>query len=210
VENLCHIHTMAKLAFFAATVTVTLPSFAGQQVKPLVVYHDGTRMLLTPQGTGTHRMAKYGRWDFGERLKNDGKLREKRLNLYVVLPGGQYRSMLHRRYNHTLVINKYTNDGRPRGWDIFWCLVLDPKLRTDLRSEHDILDAAQHRFRPGKDYKLQRAPSHTAMAEQLNVKNVADLRRFRHKDGTLPRLVIVPAHLAVRATTTKRQPTKEN
>ena len=197
-----HIRAIAKLGIFAATVTLT--SFATQQVKPLVVYHDGARMLLTPKGTGTHRMVKYGRWDLGERLR-DERLRERRLNLYVVLPGGQYRSMLHRRYNHTLVINKYTMDGKPREWDIFWCLVLDPKLklRSDIRSERDILEAAQQRFRPEKDFKIGRIPSHTAVAEELKVKSVAGLRRYRRRDGSLPRLLIVPAHRAIRATTTK-------
>jgi hypothetical protein len=204
VVNLRPIRAMAKLGIFAATVTVTLPSFASQHAKPLVVYHDGTRMLFTPQGTGTHRMAKYGRWDFGERLTDERFRYDKRLNLYVVLPGGQYRSLWHRRYNHTLVINKYTVDGKPREWDIFWCLVLDPKLRTDIRSEHDLLVATQQTFRPGPDFRIRRVPSRRAMAEELNVKSVADLRRFRRRDGSLPRLLIVPAHLAVRATTTKR------
>src|SRR5262249_39239211 len=136
---------MAKLGIFAAAVSLT--SFARQQAKPLVVYHDGSRMLFTMHDTGTHRMAKYGRWDLGGRVK-DEKLRDRRLNLYVVVPGRQYRSLLHRRYNHTLVINKYTVDGKPREWDIFWCLVLDPSLRSDLRSEHDLLVAAQETFRP--------------------------------------------------------------
>ena len=204
--NLRHIRALAKLGLFVATVTVT--SFAGQQTKSLLVYHDGSRMLFTPQHTGTHRTAKYGRWDFGERLK-DERIRDKRLNLYVVVPGGQYRSILHRRYNHTLVINKYTIDGKPREWDIFWCLALDPTLRADIRSEHDLLLAAQETFQPASDFTIRRAPSHTAMAQELNVKSVADLNRFRRNDGSLPRLLIVPAHLAVRATTTKRPQKKQ-
>jgi len=205
--NLRHIRALAKLGIFAATVT--LPSFAGQQAKPLVVYHDGSRMWLTPQGTGTHRMAKYGRWDFGERLKDERLRFDRRLNLYVVVPGSQYHSLLHRRYNHTLVINKYTIDGKPREWDVFWCLVLDPKLKSDIRSENDLLVAAQETFQPSSDFTVRKAPSHTAMAQELNVKNVVDLNRFRRKDGSLPRLLIVPAHLAVRATTTKRPQTKQ-
>jgi len=198
---------MAKLGIVVATVAMT--GFARQHVKPLVVYHDGSRMLFTPQGTGTHRLAKVGGWELGERLRNE-KLREKRLNLYVVFPGGQYHSMLHRKYNHTLVINKYTVDGKPREWDVFWCLVLDPKLRSDLRSEHDLLEAAQQRFRPAKDFKIRRVPSHAAMAAELRVTGTNGLRRFRRKDGTLPRLLIIPAHVAVRATTTKSQQTTRN
>lgn len=185
-------------------VAITLPGFASQQVKPLLVYHDGSRMLFTPQATGTHRSATLGRWGLGERL-HDEKLRDKRLNLYVVLPGKQYKSFLHSRYNHTLVINKYAIDGKPRDWDIFWCLVLDPKLHTDLRSEHDLLVAAQQRFRPTESFKIRRIPAHAAMADELRVTNVDDLQQFRAKDGSLPRLLIVPAHLAVRAITTKRQ-----
>jgi hypothetical protein len=143
----------------------------------------------------------------GERLK-DEKLREKRLNLYVVFPGGQYRSALHRKYNHTLVINKYTVNGKPRGWDVFWCLVLDPKLRTDLHSEHEVLEAAQQRFIPASDFKVRNIPSRAAMAAQLHVTSLTGLRRFRRKDGSLPRLLIIPAHLAVRATTTKMEPAR--
>jgi hypothetical protein len=191
---------MLKLLLVAATVTVT--GFARQQGKPLEVYHNGSRMLFTPKTTGTLRMAKVGRWDLGERL-NDEKLREKRLNLYAVFPGNQYRSRLHSRYNHNLVINKYTLDGKPKGWDVFLCLVLDPSLHDDLRSEQELLVAAHERFQPGNDFKFRRIPSHTILEDKLRVTNLHGLRHFRHRDGSLPRLLIVPAHLALRATTTK-------
>src|SRR5260370_8549567 len=117
---------------------------------------------------------------------------------------------MHCRYNHTLVINKYTIDGKPREWDIFWCLVLDPSLRADLRSERELLVAANQRFRTANDFKIRRVPSHAAMARELSVKNVDDLQQFRGKDGSLPRLLILPAHLAVSATTTKTQQAKGN
>jgi hypothetical protein len=194
-----HLRAMAKLGIVAAAVT--LSGSARQQGKPLVVYHDGSHILFTPQVTDTGSMAKFGPWDLGERL-NDERLREKRLNLYVVFPGGQYRSLLHGRYNHTLVINKYAVDGKPREWDVFWCLVLDPSLRNDLRSEGELLVAANQKFRAASDFKIRRIPAHAVMAEKLNVTSVDDLRRFRAKDGSLPRVLIVPAHLAVRATTT--------
>jgi hypothetical protein len=201
VLSVRHICAVAKLGIVAATVTMT--GFAAEPGKPIVVYHDGSRVLFTPGATGTHRIAKFGPWGLGERL-DDENLREERLNLYVVFPGGQYHSFRHRQYNHTLVINQYTVNGKPRGWDVFWCLVLDPRLHNDLRSEHDLLVAANQRFRPANDLKIQRIPAHAVMAEELNVTSVDDLRRFRAKDGSLPRVLIVPAHLAVKATTTKR------
>jgi hypothetical protein len=196
-----HVRTILELGIVVATLTTT--GSAGQPAKPLVVYHDGARMLFTPQTTGTLRAATLGRWNLGERL-HDEKLRERRLNLYVVFPGGQYRSRLHSRYNHTLVINKYTLDGQPREWDVFWCLVLDPSLPRDLRSENELLTATQQRFQPGHDFQFRRIPSHNVLADKLKVTNLNGLRRFRHKDGSLPRLLIIPAHLAVRATTARR------
>jgi len=195
------VRAISKLGVVLATAT--LAASAREQAKPIEAYHDGSRILLTPKATGTHRMAKFGPWELGERLKDD-RLRDKRLNLYVVFPGSQYRSMTNRRYNHTLVINKYTVNGKPREWDIFWCLVLDPSLRSDLRSERELLVAAHQRFRPANDFKVQRIPSHTLMADELRVTTVDDLRSFRDKDGSLPRVLILPAHMAVRAITTKR------
>jgi hypothetical protein len=195
------------LAIIAAVFART--SFAAQPNKPLVVYHDGSRMLFTPKTTGTLRAARLGRWELGERL-NDEKLREKRLNLYVVFPGEQYTSLFNSRYNHTLVINKYTVNGKPREWDVFWCLVLDPRLPRDLRSERELLMATQQRFRPGKDFEFRRIPSHNVLPDKLKITNVKGLRRFRSKDGSLPRLLIIPAHLALKATTTKTEQIKGN
>jgi hypothetical protein len=42
------------------------------------------------------------------------------------------------------------------------------------------------------------------LAERLSIKSMADLRRYRRADGSLPRLLIVPARLAVRATAAVR------
>ena len=198
--NSRHVRLILKLVLVAATATLT--SFARQQGKPLEVFHDGSRILFTTKATGTLRMAKVGRWDLGERL-NDEKLREKRFNLYVVFPGKQYRSRLHSQYNHNLVINKYTLDGKSRGWDVFLCLVLDPSLHDDLRSEQELLVAVHERFQPGDDFKFRRIPSHAILEDKLRVTDLHGLRHFRHRDGSLPRLLIVPAHLALRASTTK-------
>ena len=169
--------------------------------KPFLVYHDGVYLLFAPEVTGTHRPARLGPWDLGERLSADQETpRDKRLNLYVVVPGGQYHSASHPEYDHNLVINKYPTDHNPREWDIFWCLQLDPSLPTDLRSEHDLLQAAHQRFTPPASFALREVPASAVMAERLSVVKVEDLKRFRHKDGSLPRMLIVPAHLAVRAT----------
>ncbi len=195
-----HIQAVSKLAMVTATAFMTGVA-ARPAVKPFLVYHDGANnILFTPEATGTRRLARVGSWELGERLSDtDDMLRDKRLNLYVVVPGGQYRSPQHPEYDHTLVVNKYTVDGKPREWDIFWCLVLDPSLRDDLRGERELLVAAHQRFHTPDNFDLRQVPSHVVMAEKLSVTTVQGLDRFRRKDGSLPRLLIVPAHLSVRA-----------
>jgi hypothetical protein len=187
----------SKLSLMAAAAG--LAGASHQEVKPFFVYHNGANILFAPEATGTNRQAKVGPWSLGERLGVDKPL-DKRLNLYVVLPGGQYRSPDHPQYDHNRVVNKYTVDGKPREWDIFYCLALDPTLPADLRSERDLLVATHQSFRTPEKFALTDIPSGAIMAEKLSVTNAEGLDRFRRKDGSLPRLLIVPAHLAVRAT----------
>lgn len=144
-------------------------------------------------------MATFGPWNLGERLA-EGKPRDQRLNLYLVVPGGQYRSAAQPEFDHNRVVNKYTIDGKPREWDIFYCFVLDPTLSSDLRSESDLLMAAHQTFRPAALFEVSDFPASAALRQKLAVTSMADLRRYRRKNGTLPRVIIVPAQLAVRAT----------
>src|SRR5215470_9378627 len=138
--------TWWKWGTFAAVLGLTGAGTPGGPVRPFLVYHDGDFMLFAPEATGTHRPARLGPWNLGERLSPaDEDPRDQRLNLYVVVPGGQYHSASHPQYDHNLVINKYPVDHKPREWDIFWCLELDPSLQADLRSERDLLQAAHQR-----------------------------------------------------------------
>jgi hypothetical protein len=190
-----HFPELSQAGIVAAALV--LPSASPQLVKPYNAYHDGTDILFSPEVTGSRRLASFGPWNFGERL-TEGKPLDKRLNLYVVVPGEQYHSAARPEYDHTRVVNKYTVDGKPREWDIYWCFVLDPSVSPDLRSERELLMAAEQRFRPADLFDIQDIPANTALAEKLGIATFADLKRFRRKDGTLPRILIVPAHLAVR------------
>lgn len=192
-----HIHAVSTIAIFAAgfgAVAAVRPA-----VKPFAVYHDGDDLIFTPEAAGTRKLASVGPWNLGERLGDD-KPADKRLNLYVVVPGTQYRTPGKAEYDHNLVINKYTVDGKPRDWDVFWCFILDPRLRADLRSERELLMAKHQTFRPAALFEFKDIPSHALMAERLSMKSMADLKPYRRKDGSLPQMLILPAHLAVRAT----------
>jgi hypothetical protein len=180
-------------------------------VKPFPAYHDGADIVFSPQVTGTNRLARFGPWNLGERLSATvEKPRDNRLNLYVVVPGSQYHSPTHPEYDHNLVVNKYTVDGKAREWDIFWCLALDPDLPGDLRSERELLLAAQQRFRPPEAFAIQDVPAAAVLAEKLSVAAVDGLNRFRRKDGSLPRMLIVQARLAVLATAEQRNPATQD
>jgi hypothetical protein len=194
--GLRHIRAVSAFAIFAASLATAT---VRDSVKPFSVYHDGDDLVFSPETAGSRKMASIGPWNLGERLGDD-KPEDKRLNLYIVVPGSQYRSAGKPEYDHNRVINKYTVDGKPRDWDIFWCFILDPNLRGDLRSERELLMAKHQTFRPAALFDFRDIPSHTLMAERLGIKSMGDLRRFRRSDGTLPRLLILPARLAVRAT----------
>lgn len=189
------IKAASRFALFAATL-----GFAGPapQVKPFIAYHDGEKIVFSPVATGTRRLASLGPWNLGERLK-EGKPLDTRLNLYVVFPGSQYHSGAHPQYDHNLIVNKYTVDGKAREWDIFYCMVLDPSLTADLRSEGDLLMAAHETFHPADLFDVSDIPSRAVLEEKMGVRTMADLRKLRRKNRGLPRLIIVPARLAVRA-----------
>ena len=194
-----HIRAVSALALFAAAGFGATASLR-EAVKPFSVYHDGDDLIFTPEAAGTRKVASIGPWNLGTRLGDDNKPADKRLNLYVVVPGAQYRTPDKTEYDHNLVVNKYTVDGKARDWDVFWCLILDPALRPDVRSERELFIAKSQTFRPATLFDFKDIPSHAIMAERLGIKSMADLKQYRQKDGSLPRLLILPARLAVRAT----------
>jgi hypothetical protein len=196
-----HLRTVSTIAIVAAGFGAA--ASMRDAAKPFSVYHDGDDLIFTPEAAGTHKPASIGPWNLGERVAEDKPI-DKRLNLYFVAPGLQYRAQGKSEYDHNLVINKYTVDGKPRDWDVFWCFILDPTLRPDLRSERELFLGKHQRFRPVTLFEFKDIPSHVLMAERLSIKSMADLRRFRRADGSLPRLLILPARLAVRATAAVR------
>src|SRR5579864_3155039 len=173
-----HMRAISTVALAAAGFAAT--GVMRPVVKPFTVYHDGDDLVFTPESAGTRKLASLGPWKLGERL-GDEKPVDKHLNLYVVLPGAQYHAPDNPDYDHNLVINKYTVDGKARDWDVFWCLILDPKLHSDMRSERELLMAKHQTFRPGGQFEFKDIPSHAIMTERLGMKSMADLKQFRLK-----------------------------
>jgi hypothetical protein len=192
-----HIAGWSKFALVAAGLAFAAPS--PSPVKPFTAYHDGDAVVFTPEITGSRRMATFGPWNLGERLSS-GKPTDGRLNLYVVVPGMQYRSAKQPEYNHNRIVNKYTVDGKVREWDIYYCFIVDPKLPNDFRSENDLLMAAHQTFHPAELFDLTDMPSGGIIREKLDMDSMSGMKKYRRKNRSLPRLLIVPAGLAVRGT----------
>ncbi|HEV2962078.1 MAG TPA: hypothetical protein VG649_09665 [Candidatus Angelobacter sp.] len=189
-------HRLSTMGILVATLGLAAP--VENPSKPLTAYFESANVLLAADDSGSRQLASLGPWVFGPRLEQ-GKPLDKRLNLYVVVPGKQYRSPTSPEYDHTLIVNGLTHDN-PREWDIFWCLVLDPKLREDFQSEKDLIVAAHETFKPADLFDLEDVPARSVLTEEFGARTLADLRRYRHKDGSMPRLLILPARFAIRAT----------
>jgi hypothetical protein len=165
--------------------------------RPVAAYYDGAGVVLTPAPSASRTVASLGPWVFGSRLSEDKPL-DKRLNLYVVIPGKQHQQAGGADYDHNLVVNALTA-GKVREWDIYWCFRIDPSLNDDLRGEHDLIVAAQQFFKPADLFDMEDIPGRAALGEKAGMRSLADFKHLRRKDGALPRLLIIPARLAISA-----------
>ena len=138
------------------------------------------------------RALQLGPWQLGISTSNE-RPRDRRLNLYVVVPGAQHHAEGWDSYDHNMIVNAVPESPEPVEWDVYWVLVLDPHLRQDFRSERDLLLAAQGRFLPGDLFEFDDIPANAVLRDQLRIDSLAGLERFRQKDGTLPRILVLPA-----------------
>jgi hypothetical protein len=168
-------------------------------------YIDGrvVSFALAPVGRG-QRTVRVGPWRFGPRVENP-KPRDKRLNLYLVAPGDQHHTAAAPEFDHNDVINALPADGAMVEWDVYWAIVLDPRTQQALHSERELLLLAQQRFLPNDLFEFDDAPGHVFLREFLKVQALPGLDRFRDRNRTLPRLLIVPAGFAVRAAARERE-----
>lgn len=139
-----------------------------------------------------------GPWRLGARV-GDAKPRDKRLNLYLVAPGTQYHLDGSEAYDHNAIVNALPEEGKSREYDVYWALVLDPGLKADFRNERDVILAAQATFVPGDLFEFDDVPTDFLLRTYLKIDSLEGFARFRRRDGTLPRLIIVPAGFAILA-----------
>lgn len=179
-----------------------------QTPQPLEVLHDGEPLKLAfAAPTGREKPLTVGPWRLGpslKRVKNGKPERpsDKRYTLYFVAPGTQYQSGVAPAVDHNLLVNVAPANDDPidAEFDLFWVIVLDPDVKKDLRSEADLIMLAQEHFVPGDLYSLDDAPGAGLLREAVRADSLLDLQRYRQKDGTLPRILILPANSIQHAT----------
>jgi hypothetical protein len=178
----------------ALVLAGTLCAAATPPRQPMpTAYFEGQAVNITFERPAKgQRTLDFGPWQLGISTRNE-RPRDHRLNLYVVIPGTQHHTEGWDDYDHNMIVNAVPESEDPVEWDVYWVLVLDPHLRVDVRSERDLLLMAQDRFTPGDLFDFDDIPSRAVLRDYLHIDTVRGLEQFRQKDGSLPRLLVLPA-----------------
>ncbi len=127
------------------------------------------------------------------------KPHDDRPNLYIVAPGTQMHHDDEPGFDHNLVISALPTRPDPAEFDIYYAIILDPVMKDDLHDEREIILAAQQSFHPAEGFKFTDIPGVTSLRVSLSIRTLGELDGFRRADGALPRLIVVPARMFLRA-----------
>lgn len=173
---------------------------AGDPVPPKLdtAYYKGqeVRFRMVP-AEGRHAV-RIGPWLLGARVSVSSPS-DRRLNLYIVVPGSQHRIQGRAAFDHNLVLSSIPKTDEPTEWDIYYAVVLDPSVRQDIRDERELLMLDQEKFYPADLLEFDDLPAARFLHAMFKYDSIADLARFRQKDGSLPRVAIMAAGVAARA-----------
>ncbi len=159
-------------------------------------YYDGKTVEMTY--VPGRRDFKIGPWNIFAQVQRD-RPRDGHPNLYIVAPGTQYTATGAEEYSHNEILSVVPLKAEPVDWDVYFAVVLDPALHDDFRSEQQLILATQDEFDAPDELKLDELPGATFLKEYLHIDSVDGLNEYRRPDGKLPRLIIVPAKLTVKA-----------
>ena len=195
----------------AAKPAAKPPSAREHMARVKTVYYNGEAMQFTAQQPAeSGSWFRMGKWQFGARIW-ERRPRDGRLNLYVVSPGTQYTVDGDKPFGFNCVIN-----GLPKKpaaiipWDVYWAVVLDPELNVNIQDERDLIIYTQTTFKPDRDAGFNQFPGHEVLRRYLGIKTMADLKRFRRRrrSAELPRVIIVQAHILLRASVREKPASK--
>jgi hypothetical protein len=141
---------------------------------------------------------KIGPWDISAQVQRE-KPRDPHPNLYIVAPGTQYVAEGEEQYSHNEVLSVVPLKPDPVDWDVYFAIVLDPSLHEDFLSEKQLILATQDEFEPADDLTVEDMPGAAFLRKYLHIDTIEGLKEYRRPDGELPRLLIVPAKVTVKA-----------
>jgi len=194
------VRRFACVLLCAGTVSAATPTGEPRPVQIGAAYYHGQQVKLTLDGLMTTKStARLGPWVLGARLK-DSRPHDSRKNLYVVFPGVQYHNDGWPDYDLNCIVNSLPVGDEPVEWDVYFALVLDPSVQEDFRDESDLVLAGQASFRPADLMEFQDVPANLFLRTRMKIDSLTGLAKFRHKNGMLPRVAILPAGFAIRAT----------
>ena len=194
---------MTSLALGAAALVGALPAPVSRPLE--AVYLDGASVRL--EVAAGPKAVTVGPWRLGARVLGPKPL-DKRLNLYLVAPGTQYHLDGAEDYDHNVIINALPEPGKSREYDVYWALVIDPHLDADFRSEQELIVTAQSGFAPGDLFEFDDIPARAFLRNYLQADVLSDLDKYRREDGTLPRVLLLPAGFAISAAAPAAPPAK--
>jgi hypothetical protein len=193
-------------AALAAERAIVQPAVGHTTLKPAgQVFYNGklVRFEIQSPGVGERKLV-VGPWQMGPKI-SAGKPSDHRPNLYFVSPGKQDHVEGWSDYDHNEIISGIPKD-QPTNWDVYLAIVLDPALQKDFQNESELLTEAQQSFRPNDLFEFEDIPGAGFLRSFLKIDSVHGLDRFRHKNGQLPKLIIVPSGFVVRATAVDPNP----
>jgi hypothetical protein len=184
-------------------------------------FYDGAVVSFVPTGAKNGADLVLGDEILGA-LSSNQRPQDHRPNLYVLAPGIQEHSPgagASGRLSFNLILSSLPATEQAVEWDVYWAITLDPELhipsthptyvpaaRAEISSERELILAAQEGFVPAEHLEFGEIPGAAMLRECLHINSLAGLEQFRRPDGSLPRLIIVPSHLVVRASAAPQPP----
>lgn len=183
---------------FVSGMSVASPPAGGGKTLPSTqpVFFDGRVVDLT--FVPGKRQFHIGPWQIPAKVERD-KPRDPRPNLYVFAPGTQYTADQAPQYDHNEIISTLPVKAAPRDWDVYWAIVLDPAFKDDIKSEQQLVLATQEEFQPDAGMLFGDIPGATFLRDFLKIDSIEGLEKYCRQDGGLPRIIIVPAGMSIRA-----------
>jgi len=164
------------------------------QTRP--TYFNG-KVIEMKYSRGSHDF-KIGSWNILAHVLHE-KPRDPHPNLYIVAPGTQYTSDGAGQFDHNEIISTLPLKSEPIEWDVYYAVVLDPSLQENFRSERQLILATQNEFAPGENFTFEDIPGAAFLKRYLHIDSIEGLQPYRRSADKLPRLVIVPAKITVKA-----------